>query len=112
MALHSVRFSAETATTFILLTGEPMTKRPAPEVHVPNKGWFRQKRARDLQRGDIVVFVSDRPDILIVDVMKRDAGTITYQVADIREGRAAEKLREETFLKKRLVAYSLAAVGN
>ena len=87
-------------------------KRAASEVHIPDKGWFRQKPARDLQSGDIVVFVSERPDILIVDVLKWDAGTITYQVSDIRNGYASEELREETFLKKRLVAYSLAAVGN
>jgi hypothetical protein len=86
--------------------------RAVTEVLIPNKGWFRQKPARDLQSGDIVVFVSDRPDILIVDRLKQDAATITYQVADIRDGCAGEKLREETFLKKRLVAYSLAAVGN
>lgn len=82
------------------------------EVHIPHKGWRREKPARDLLPGDIVIFVSDRPPLYVVDVLHWTETEVTFQVSPIRSGYVSNELGKITFPKERRVAYSVEARGN
>jgi hypothetical protein len=82
------------------------------EVHIPGKGLCLEKRADKLIAGDLIIFVSDRPPLIVLAVLARTRTEITYQVAPYRAGFDTAEIKSLTLPKKKRVAYSVALRGN